>query len=164
MKTEVIVYSERNTEVDFTTGEITKEEHQNIVRIPREPPYVKMYVDDIAKILELTSGCKSLLYGLIRKMDYDGIITLTKSSRERLAEQIGAKEASIRNRITELCKKGILRRIGTGEYEANPNLFARGDWADIYKRRRKFKLTINYEGEKRTIRGRAIYDEEEQQD
>jgi predicted transcriptional regulator len=153
IKTERIVYNEIKKEINFTTGEIRTEENTNIIKIPREPAYVKMYIDDIAKLLELTSGCRSLLYCLIKKMDYEGVITLTKSSRDRLAEQVGVKETAIRNQITQLCQKGILRRIGTGEYEANPNLFARGDWSDIYKRRKSFKLTIKYENETRSLEG-----------
>jgi len=148
-----IVYNKIKREINFSTGEIKTEENINIVRIPKEPPYVKMYIDDIAKILELTSGCRSLLYCSIKKMDYEGIITLTKSSRDRLAEQVGVKETAIRNQITQLCQKGILRRIGTGEFEANPNLFARGDWSDIHKRRKDFKLTISYENEIRSLKG-----------
>jgi hypothetical protein len=155
-KPERIVYNEIKREIDFTTGEIKTEENTNIVKIPKEPPYVKMYIDDIAKLLELTSGCRSLLYCLIKKMDYEGIITLTKSSRDRLAEQIGVKETAVRNQITQLCQKGILRRIGTGEFEANPNLFARGDWSDIHKRRKDFKLTISYEDETRSLKGSSF--------
>lgn len=157
-KPERVVYNETKKEINFSTGEIKTEEITNVVKIPKEPPYVKMYIDDLAKILELTSGCRSLLYFLIKKMDYEGIITLTKSSRDRLAEQIGVKETAVRNQITQLCQKGILRRIGTGEFEANPNLFARGDWSDIHKRRKCFKLTINYENETRILNGSAIND------
>ncbi len=153
IKAERVVYNEIKREINFTTGEIKTEENTNVIKLPREPAYVKMYIDDIAKLLELTNGCRSLLYCLIKKMDYEGVITLTKSSRDRLAEQVGVKETAIRNQITQLCQKGILRRIGTGEYEANPNLFARGDWSDIYKRRKSFKLTINYENETRSLEG-----------
>ena len=153
LKQERVVYNECKKEINFSTGEVKTEEITNVVKIPKEPPYVKMYIDDLAKILELTSGCRSLLYFLIKKMDYEGIITLTKSSRDRLAEQIGVKETAIRNQITQLCQKGILKRIGTGEFEANPNLFARGDWSDIHKRRKNFKLTIRYENEVRILNG-----------
>ena len=152
-KQERVVYNECKKEINFLTGEITTEEITNVVKIPKEPPYVKMYIDDLAKILELTSGCRSLLYFLIKKMDYEGIITLTKSSRDRLAEQVGVKETAIRNQITQLCQKGILKRIGTGEFEANPNLFARGDWSDIHKRRKSFRLTIKYDNEVRILNG-----------
>jgi hypothetical protein len=155
-KSERVVYNETKKEINFSTGEVKTEEITNVVKIPKEPPYVKMYIDDLAKILELTSGCRSLLYFLIKKMDYEGIITLTKSSRDRLAEQIGVKETAVRNQITQLCQKGILRRIGTGEFEANPNLFARGDWSDIHKRRKCFKFTINYENETRTLNGSTM--------
>ncbi|HGO6848060.1 TPA: hypothetical protein ACK80Q_003101, partial [Legionella pneumophila] len=63
-KTERVVYNEINKHIDFSTGEITTEESKNVIRLPKEPPYVKMYIDDLAKILELTSGCRSLLYFL----------------------------------------------------------------------------------------------------
>lgn len=152
-KTERIVYKEINKEINFSTGEVILEEENNVIKMPKEPPYVKMYIDDLAKILELTSGCRTLLYFLVKKMDYEGIITLTKSSKNRIAEHMNIKESAIRNQLTLLCNKGILNRIGTGEYEANPNLFARGDWIDIYKRRSNFKLIITYKNKGRKIEG-----------
>ena len=131
--------------VDAETGEIRKKITEKVVRVNREPPFVKMYLDDLAAILKLSSGCKGLLYALLMKMSYDGVITITKSTRERLAQSIGVKEPAVKNQITALCKKGVLRRIGTGEYEANPNLFAKGEWVDIRKRREAFKLEITYD-------------------
>jgi predicted HTH transcriptional regulator len=139
-----IRYESTKQTVDTKTGEVLSEETKKVVQLHKEPPYVKMYLDDLAAILNLSSGCKGLLYGLMRQMNYDGIITITKSTRERLAAGIGVKEPAVRNQITTLCKKGIIRRIGTGEYEANPYLFAKGEWTDIRKRREGFTLEIKY--------------------
>ena len=139
--------------LDSKTGELVTETKEKVVQLHREPPYVKMYLDDLAAILNLSAGCKGLLYGLMRQMNYDGIITITKSTRERLAASIGVKETAVKNQITTLCKKGIIKRVGTGEYEANPYLFAKGDWSDIRKRRASFKLEIRYteNGEKHLL-------------
>ncbi|HHF7365021.1 TPA: hypothetical protein ACPSKY_000111 [Legionella bozemanae] len=49
-------------EINFSTGDIKTEEITNVVKIPKEPPDVKMYIDNLAKILKLTSDCRSLLY------------------------------------------------------------------------------------------------------
>lgn len=143
-------YEHSTQTLDKETGEIISETKEKVVKLHKEPPYVKMYLDDLAAILKLSSGCKGLLYGLMRQMNYEGIITITKSTRERLAENIGVKETAVKNQITILCKKGIIKRIGTGEYEANPYLFAKGEWTDIRKRREAFKLEIRYteEGER----------------
>lgn len=47
MSTARVMTSTRTTHVDQSTGEILSTEEVNVVRIP-EPPYVKMYIDDLA--------------------------------------------------------------------------------------------------------------------
>lgn len=151
-----VLMSTRTQMVDHETGEIIQEENVNVVRIPREPPYVKMYLDDLSKIIGLRSAAKSVLHELVSKIDYDGIVTITKGTRERIGAKTGMKEPSVRNRITELVKSGVLKKVGYCEYEMNPHLFAKGDWKDIQKRRCNFKLEISYIDGEREINGSIL--------
>lgn len=149
-----IFNSTRTIHTNHDTGEITKTEDVTVLRIPKEPAYVKMYIDDISKIVGLSAGSQNVLYELVTKIDYDGIMTITKGTRERIAARTGLKEATVRNRISDLAASGILRKSGYCEYEMNPNLFAKGDWQDIYKRRCGFKFEISYSKDGvRTLKG-----------
>lgn len=157
MSTARVLTSTRTTHLDYSTGEVISSEDVNVVRIPREPPYVKMYIEDLSRIVGLSSGAQSVLCELASKIDYEGIVTITKGTRERIAERTGLKEPTVRNRVSDLVAAGIMRKAGYCEYEMNPNLFAKGDWQDIYKRRQAFKLEIDYtENGERRISGKVV--------
>ena len=55
--------------------------------------------------------------------------------------------------------KQIFFRAGRGELEANPFLFARGDWPSIYERRKKIELKISYDTNGRTVQTKVMDDE-----
>ena len=154
-KREVVQIHVRES-TDFQTGEVKSKEENKIITLPREPPYVKLYIEDLGKILGLTQGCKNLVYCLLNSMGYDGVITIAKGTRERFAEQIGVQERVVKNQITKLCKTNVIKRIGTGEYEMNPNYFAKGDWIDIRKRQNDFEMKIKYTKNGREITGKSV--------
>lgn len=151
-----VVYSRITEVANPETGEVKIAQKDNVVRMPTEPPYVKMYIEDLGNILGLTTGCKNLVYCLVHSMGYDGVVSITKGKREKFAESIGVKEGVIKNQITKLCKSGAIKRIATGDYEMNPNYFAKGDWPEIRKRQNDFKLSVKYKNGKREITGKAI--------
>ncbi|APS58372.1 hypothetical protein Psal071_00914 [Piscirickettsia salmonis] len=70
------IYQNTHIDENHETGEITRQVTENVVRFPREPEYVKMYVDDLSSILNLGKGASKLLCALVRKLDYDGLISL----------------------------------------------------------------------------------------
>lgn len=142
-------------EVNHETGEIVRATTENVAYMPAEPPYVKLYLDDVARLYGLPKAGSDLLHSLLRKMDYDGIITLVSSSKKRIADDIGVKTQTIDNNIQALLKADILRRAGRGEFMFNPNLFAKGDWKNIYKQKGKYvELTVTYSNDgSRKIKG-----------
>lgn len=155
--TKKIVQIETRTFVNNETGVVTQEENSQILRLPQEPPFIKLYLADISKIYDLPQGPHSLMYYLVRKMNWDGEISLTAHGRQTIANAINVKVHSLNNYLTVLIDKGVIRRIGRGEYEMNPNLFAKGDWKDILRRRAEFEMTVTYtkDGE-RIVSGKVI--------
>ena len=139
----VIQLVKRET-VNVETGQIVQSDTETIVRLPQEPEYIKLYLRDLSHILEVPAGPQSVLILLVRKLDYDGVITLGPASRTRIAESLGIKVHTLANYITVLCDKSILKRTARGEYEMNPHIMARGSWSDILKRRGDFKMTVTY--------------------
>ena len=129
----------------------------NVVRLEREPPYVKMYLDDVTAIMKMQPQISPVLYEVLKLMNFEGFIVITKSQRVRIAEALNINEKTVKNRLTELVKKGVMRRTARCEYEMNPALFAKGDWSNIQKRRDKFKLTVTYNQDgTRFVEGKII--------
>lgn len=152
-----VVQLEQKTEVDYETGEVKKHLSSRVFTLHQEPPYVKMYIDDVGKLLDVPAGPRAVLYQLARRIDYEGFISLTAAARERVAKACDINVRTMNNYLTQLSQSGILKHSGRGEYEMNPNLFAKGDWKDIAKRRQDFELTVRYNSNgTKVLKGRSI--------
>lgn len=116
----------------------------NIRPMPPEPPYVKMYIDDLGRISGLQASHTAILTYVAALVDYDGIITLNARRKACVAATTGCSVKTIENAITEYMKHDIVRRIGRAEYELNPSLFAKGEWKNIRERREAFSVHISY--------------------
>ena len=132
-------------------------------RIPREPSFVKLYIDDIMLLHNMPATASSLLHLLVRKLDYDGYISLNAASKRLFAEELGVSVSSINNQFYKMVKKDILRRKDTGLFMLNPMLFAKGSWIDVLALRESyFQLSITYSPDgKRTVQGKELAKEEE---
>ncbi|MCC4276133.1 hypothetical protein [Marinomonas communis] len=143
------------------TGEITNEISSKVVQLPTEPPFVKLYIEDIAALYQLPDGTHRVLVELLKKLDYEGKISLNKTNKLSICEKVGYKTvASLDNYLSKhLVKKGIFRKEGTGVFIPDPHLFGRGKWQDIYKQRQAWlKISYNENGE-RTVMSSLNEDE-----
>jgi hypothetical protein len=134
------------TVVDVLTGELLLE-RKNVIAfnpIPPEPAYVKLYIDDLGKLLDLQSGHRDILLYVAANVAYDGLVSMTAMRKQRIATVLKCSVRSIDNAITEFVRRRILNRVGRAEYELNPNLFAKGSWKEIRERRLKFSARITY--------------------
>lgn len=138
----IVQISERITTTE--SGQIVREEHERVLRLPQEPEYIKLYLEDLGAILDVPAGPQTVLMALLRKMDWEGMITLSPASRERIARLCNIKIHTLANYLTVLCERGVLKRTGRGDYEMNPHLMGKGDWSEILKRRAEFKMTVTY--------------------
>lgn len=144
MATKRLINSTTTRNVDHATGEIKDESTTNVYRLPQEPPYIKMYIDDLCHLMQIPHALKQTLQMLLKKLDYEGFITLSPRFRKQTAERLGIADQTFRNRLSALCKTGVMRSIATNEYEVNPHYFARGDWRAICERRDGFKMIVKY--------------------
>jgi hypothetical protein len=142
------------TVVDVLTGELVSE-RKNVISfnpMPPEPAYVKLYIEDLGKLLDLQSGHRDILLHVATNVAYDGLVSMTTMRKNRIAAVLKCSIRSIDNAITEFVKREILTRVGRAEYELNPHLFAKGSWKEIRERRLKFTAKITYSAEQgRTI-------------
>ena len=156
MQRKKIRYQETNQVVD-ENGTVKQEQQQKIIQFPNEPPFIKLYIEDLTAILKLPNGTKDLLYSLLMKMDYENIVTLTSRSKKEIAERVGIKIQTFDNYLRKLVDAEVFKRIGRGEYKVNPNLFARGDWGNISRQRDEWMLKITYTSNgTRRIEGKAV--------
>ena len=132
-------------------GEIIKQTEYNVVKIPSEPPYIKLYIEDLANIYQLPKSSPDLLLELLKKLDYEGLISLNHSNKKQIAQRAGKAVKTLNNFLQELLKKDIFRRVDTGVFKPNPHLFGKGEWREIYRRREAW-LKVSYtENGERTI-------------
>ena len=146
-----VIYQTTDRFVDNETGEITNSLNSKVIRHPAEPPYIKLYINDLCLLTSVQNSLKDLLFLLLRKLDYDGFITLSTRYRKDICEKLEIKNQTLRNRLSQLVQKGLLIHEGVNEYIANPFYFARGDWKKIVEQREAFQMKITYTEQGRTI-------------
>ncbi|GGX51462.1 replication/maintenance protein RepL [Saccharospirillum salsuginis] len=151
-KKKVVRSIEKQT-INEETGEVKQSSRENIVHFPSEPPYVKLYLEDIEYLYQLSKNSHRVLFELIKRMDYEGLVVLNSSIKKVISSRVGYRTvASLDNYISkELIKKGIFKRVDTGVYQPNPNLFGRGEWKDIKKKRDGW-IKIDYKDGERVIK------------
>lgn len=126
-------------------------------QLPAEPPYIKLYIADISAIHGLSKAQNDVLFQLAMLIGWDGIVSVSKSRFEKtIKPRINVEYQSFKNIVARLVEKEIFFRGGRGELEANPYIFARGDWPSIYERRKKVELTITYDETGKRIRAKVV--------
>ena len=150
------------TVIDQHSGEILREETSTVINLPREPPYVKMYIDDVAMLHGLPRNSGNLINCLVKRLTYDGVIVISAASKKAIASELNIKAQSVSNQLGALLKREIISRVSRGEYMLNPNLFARGDWSSVRKLRSNFlEMTIRYDDNGRTLIGKSTPNNEQ---
>jgi len=122
-------------------GEVKKSEMISTKKINKEPPFIKMYLDDIAGLAQISESPKDTLYYILGYADYENLIYLNYALIKKTAESQGVSEKTIRNNLSNLSKSGILIHTDRGTYMLNPFYFAKGEWKNI----EKMRLTIDYD-------------------
>lgn len=141
-----------NAITDMDTGEVKSSQLSKTFYIPREPSYIKFYIEDIGNIHGLSKAESDVLFALAKMIGWDGIVSVSKTRFEKSVQpDVGIQYQTFKNIVKKLVDSGIFVRSGRGELEANPYLFARGEWADVYKRRKDINLHIEYSEEGRKI-------------
>lgn len=135
------VTDERTGEVLSSTSNVVQ-----ISRLPAEPPYIKLYIEDMARFYGITqSSYQSILLYVAACVAYDGVVSISARRKAQIALTTGISVKTINNAITVFVKEEILRRVGRAEYELNPHLFAKGEWSEVRRRREAFTFTTVYD-------------------
>ncbi|MFB4321227.1 hypothetical protein RB298_02640, partial [Priestia sp. BR_2] len=70
-------------------GEKLFQKHIEESYVSKEPDYVKIYLDNILQINNLSSGIQKTLNVLLKRMAYDNIVVLNAYIKKQMAEELG---------------------------------------------------------------------------
>ena len=144
----VTTYQNTQTEIDHKTGEINKTTEFKSVRIPKEPPFIKLYLTHIQVTLKLTGTATKLVLRLLKTMNYDNQIILNSSIKKIICKELNIDIGALDNTLTllrkpreELGGKGVFIPIAQGILEPNPALFTRKSWTGNWERIEELQIT-----------------------
>jgi hypothetical protein len=143
MKSKKITHQTETTKVNHETGEVISTETSNTINIRSEPPYIKLYLEDIEKLYNLPNNSSTVILELLKELNYNGLIPLNSTTKKLVCEKVKYTTGSLDNYLTSLVKKDIFRKEGRGCFRPNPHLFGKGDWAKISKERTVW-LKVSY--------------------
>lgn len=130
-----------------TSGEILNVEQHLSIPVGDEPPYYKVYLQDLSNVLGLAPAEHMVWEVLCSNMSFNNIVVLIKPIKDMLVETTGKKYETIRAAIKSLVAKGLLMRQARAVYMVNPKYAARGKWQDI----KALRMTIDYNAQGRNI-------------
>ncbi|MBT2695424.1 replication/maintenance protein RepL [Bacillus sp. ISL-55] len=134
------------------TGEVTNKSTTTVTKVPNQPEFIKLYLRDILYLSDLQTNQSGLLLQLLMRMNYTNEIVLNSHVKKEIAKQLDISTGTIDNNLSKFVEGKILERVGRGVYTANPYLFGKGDWADIFQNREsKISLSIDYDMNGRTF-------------
>ena len=129
-------------EVDRETGEVLKTQHT--YTIPKEPDYVKLYLDTLGTFTNnegLDKSLNDLLLATLKRMTYateEQVVIMNSYIKKAIAEECGKSVKRLEQALTIWVKEKIMIRVGRGVYKVNPYIFGKGDWREIYNIRATF--------------------------
>ncbi len=131
-----------NTKIvtDSRSGEIMETEQSTTSVLPREPDFVKMYVNDIGKMFDLTKSDDKVLFCITKHMTFSNLVYLVMPVKKMIMAELKMPLNTLNDSIRNLSDSGIMQRQAHGVYLINPNLFAKGKWEDIVK----IRMAIEY--------------------
>jgi hypothetical protein len=142
------VLSVKTTTTKAASGMNVKEEKVEKIIIAQEPYYIKLYLDTLLTFKELPKQMSPLLLELLKLMtfanpqeDHGGqLIVLSPLVKEGILKRLDIKINTFNHGLVKLSKSGIIKRLGLNTYQANPNMFGRGEWLDIKAIQAKFNF------------------------
>lgn len=135
-------------------GEMVSKRANQTLSWGSEPPFIKVYLQDVLYLSDLPKSHESILFELLKRATYAGdeygmTVTLSSGMKQIIAKTLKIKNVrSINNALSELVKGEVLIRVATGVYQFNSYFFGKGDWQDISK----LRLEINYD----SIKGKTF--------
>jgi len=162
-----------HTEMDSSTGEITRVTTESNSYAGSEPDYIKIYTDcqlvfnnlDTALSPYIVAFGKFMTYANFDNPNFRCTIQTTKVIREAVAEMLGVSDRQVQRAVKEMVDSEVFIPIVKnkqklrGVYFVNPWVVSKGDWKDIKQLRGQFEfvngassvLAIDEKGDRKVI-------------
>lgn len=96
-----------------------------------EPPFVKLYLTDVALWNGLPAEVTPILYQILHMMDKDNQVYLNSYSKKKICEKLNISLSTINNYITKLVKAKIMERISRGVFRLSFDYFSKRKWSEV---------------------------------
>lgn len=160
--------SEDTSVINADTGEVLSEAHSHTehARIPVEPPFIKVYLDCLAKFKDVQISFNPILAEMLKRASYADeeienggfVLYLNKQLKTVIANKCRVSLNRVEHALTEFVKKGYMYRIGVGSYQFNADIFGKGSWKDIHRIR---TIQADFDFGAGTVIAKIVRDEEE---
>lgn len=137
-------------------GEVKQKQSFQSYSIGGEDDYIKVYIKHINYLSNLPSGLESVIYELIKNVNYGNKIVINSHIKRDISISIGKSFNTVNQYMSKLVECKILIREGRGVYYLNPIFYGKGKWKDILLLRDKLKVNIEYDSQKYTIKNPTI--------
>ena len=124
-------------------GEVVKSLKTTTYAVEAEPAYIKLYIQDIGVLNNITGKSNEVLLEFIRHMGYNNVIPAYKPIKQMIAKKLNISLHTVDKAVKMLKKNGLFIPFARGMYIADPNLFAKGKWSDI----KNLRLVIQYDSD-----------------
>lgn len=115
----------------------------------KEPPFIKLYLDDLSRLNGLTSVQRTVLNIVMKYASYGNELVVTRKTRDTILKEGNIALGSFKNALSVLVQKELLYKGNKRSiYVINPLLAFKGRIGD----RAKLIITYNELGERETIK------------
>jgi len=91
-------------------------------QVLKEVPFVKVFLEALAKNLELTKAQSKIFFWVLENMDRENLVYV---DQKKLSQQLGLSYGTIMNTFSLFQKRRILRKEGPHLYRVNPSIAAK---------------------------------------
>lgn len=148
MSAEKILKEKIVQQVDYETGELMEQTVEKILKVSKEPNFIKLYLDCMLTFTGTKHIPSNFLMEICRYINYSNknkkqmYLTLSKRERDEMAKELGISDSMVKRYIRNCIDSGILFKT---DYRAcfivNPFLIAKGEWNNIKELRAEFNFT-----------------------
>lgn len=117
--------------------------------LKEEPEFIKIYIRDLCKVKGVTGLQMSMFQFMMKYMNSHNEVSYGRSAKKRFCDEHGTSIGSFDNNIKHLILKGLIERIGKGEFRINKKYAVRVDWDKVQSI--EWKTTYSKDGKQEEV-------------